>query len=51
MKMAFYITKCSISTTERPNQSPEPTSIAAFGESVTSVARLVSGSGWLSFGR
>ena len=33
------------------NKSPEPTPIAACGESVTPVARRVSGSGRLSFFR
>jgi hypothetical protein len=36
-------------TDEWPNQSPEPTPIAAFGHSRTAVARHVVGSGWLSF--
>jgi hypothetical protein len=34
-----------------PNQSPEPTPVAAFGESRTHVARRASDSGWLSFFR
>ena len=35
----------------RPNKSPEPTAIAACGQSVTPVAHRVSGSGRLSFFR
>jgi len=34
-----------------PNQSPEPTPNGAFGFARTPVARIVTGSGWLSFGR
>ncbi len=35
----------------RPNHSPEPTPMGALGQSRTPVACLISGSGWLSFGR
>jgi len=54
--LCTIVTACILASWPRPismlpNQSPEPTPIGAFGNSRMLVAHLVTGSGWLSFGR